>query len=1157
MKPESLGAADGKSGGAGGQRRPLLAERRFAPLFWCQFFSAFNDNFLKNALLFLILWGTTGAGGAGQSGSALVTLAGAFFIAPFFLLSALGGELADRLDKALLAQRLKLAEMAASALAVLGFLMASVPILFAALFVFGTISALFGPVKYGILPDHLPRDRLTAANALVEFATFLAILGGTVAGGLAVAIPGGRVVLAVTVVVFAVLSWLAARLIPPTGEAAPELRVRRNIFASTWGLARDLRQDSRIWRASLATSWFWMVGAIALALLPAMVRNVLGGETGTATIALVAFSVGIGVGSGLAAWLAGGRIVLLPAVIGMALMGVFLIDLWWVTHGLPIRTGILHLFPAHLGHVLVDLVGLSAAGGLLVVPTFAAVQAWAGPERRARVVGGVNVISAAAMAAGALVVALAQKLGAGEPVLLGAMGLGSLTASGVMLARLPTEPTRDLLWMLLRLLYRIEVTGAENIAKAGPRSLVALNHVSWLDAGVALALVETSPVFAIDAEVARKWWVRPLLRLGQALPLDPARPFATRVLIHAVAAGSPVVIFPEGRITVTGSLMKVYDGAAMVADKSDAMIVPVRIDGLEKSLFSRLAPEQVRRRLFPRLRVTVLPPQPLVIDSDLRGRPRRVAGGAALYRILSELVFATSPTDRTLFQAVAAAAREHGRKRVAVQDPTSGTMSYGRLLTGAAVLGRALAPLAPEGEAVGVLMPNANATAALIIGLVSAGRVPAMLNFTAGPANILAACRAARIGTIVTSRAFVEKGQLDRVVAAIEAGADEVHPKLLYLEDLRKSLGTVAKLRGLLQGGRPLVRRLPDDPAVILFTSGSEGMPKGVVLSHRNILANIAQAAARIDFGRGDRLFNVLPVFHSFGLSCGLMLPLAYGVPVYLYPSPLHYRLIPELVYGCNATIMFGTDTFLAGYARTANPYDFRSLRYVVAGAEPVRPVTRAVYLEKFGLRLLEGYGVTETSPVLALNTPMFNRFGTVGQLLPGIEARLAPVPGIENAGRLQVRGPNVMLGYLRFETPGVIEPPQDGWYDTGDIVSIDSDGYVTIRGRARRFAKIGGEMISLAAVEILAGELWPEAIVAVAAIPDAKKGERLILFTNHEGATRGELTAHARAHGATELMVPAEVRVVEAVPLLGSGKVDGPAVQRLADEVAAGDKAA
>jgi acyl-[acyl-carrier-protein]-phospholipid O-acyltransferase/long-chain-fatty-acid--[acyl-carrier-protein] ligase len=1130
--------------------RPLLAERRFAPLFWCQFFSAFNDNFLKNALLFLILWGT--AAGAKGQGGALVTLAGAFFIAPFFFLSALGGELADRLDKALLAQRLKLAEMAASALAVLGFLLASIPILFAALFIFGTISALFGPVKYGILPDHLPRNRLTAANALVEFATFLAILGGTVAGGLAITVPHGRIILSATVVVFAVLSWLAARLIPPTGQAEPSLRIRRNVFASTWGLARDLRKDSRIWRASLATSWFWAVGAIALALLPAMVRDVLGGETQTATIALVSFSLGIGVGAGLAAWLAGGRIVLLPAVIGTALMGLSMIDLWWATRGLPIHTGPLRLIPPHFLHVMADLVGLSAAGGLLVVPTFAAVQAWAGPERRARVVGGVNVVSAAAMAIGALLVALAQHLGAREPVLLGGMGILSLVAAVAMLVTLPTEPLRDLLWMVLRLFHRIEVVGAEHLSEGGPRSLIALNHVSWLDAGVALALCETPPVFAIDAQVAKLWWVKPLLRLGHALPLDPAKPFATRVLIHAVAEGRPVVIFPEGRITVTGSLMKVYDGAAMVADKGGASIIPVRIDGLEKSLFSRLSRGQVRRRLFPKLTVTALAPQYLAIDPALRGRARRAAGGAALYRILSDLVFRTTPTDLTLFQAVAKAARQHGRRHIAVQDPTSGTMTYGRLLTGAAVLGRALSHLAPEGEAVGVLMPNANATAALILGLVSAGRVPAMLNFTAGPTNILAACRAARVRTIVTSRAFVEKGPLDKVVAALEAGEEGMGPKFLYLEDLRASLGTGAKLRGLLQGGRSLARRRPDDPAFILFTSGSEGAPKGVVLSHRNVLANVAQVAARIDFGSGDRLFNVLPVFHSFGMSCGLMLPLISGVRVYLYPSPLHYRLIPELVYGSNATVLFGTDTFLAGYARTANAYDFRSLRYVIAGAEPVRAATRALYVEKFGLRLLEGYGVTETSPVLALNTPMFNRFGTVGQLLPGIERRLAPVPGIEGAGRLMIRGPNVMLGYVRATAPGVIEPPDEGWYDTGDIVAIDADAFVSIRGRAKRFAKIGGEMVSLAAVESLAAELWPEAVVAVAAVPDARKGERLILFTTQADGTRAALSAHLRVRGVTELMAPAEVHAVEAIPLMGSGKVDMPAVQTMADAVAA-----
>ena len=316
--------------------------------------------------------------------------------------------------------------------------------------------------------------------------------------------------------------------------------------------------------------------------------------------------------------------------------------------------------------------------------------------------------------------------------------------------------------------------------------------------------------------------------------------------------------------------------------------------------------------------------------------------------------------------------------------------------------------------------------------------------------------------TIVTSRAFIEKGKLDALAAAArEAGEARLSRGRAHDDRLRST-----RCSGLFASKKPLVARKPDDPAVILFTSGSEGTPKGVVLSHRNILANAAQAAARIDFGRTDKVFNVLPVFHSFGLTVGMILPLVSGVQLYLYPSPLHYRTIPELVYGINATIMFGTDTFLNGYARAAHPYDFRSLRYILAGAEPVKESTRRTYMEKFGLRILEGYGVTETAPVLAINTPMFNRFGTVGRLMPGMTARLDPVPGVEEGGRLYVKGPNVMLGYLRAENPGVLEPPADGWHDTGDIVTIDAQGFVTIKGRAKRFAKIGGEMISLAAVE-------------------------------------------------------------------------------------------
>jgi acyl-[acyl-carrier-protein]-phospholipid O-acyltransferase/long-chain-fatty-acid--[acyl-carrier-protein] ligase len=511
---------------------------------------------------------------------------------------------------------------------------------------------------------------------------------------------------------------------------------------------------------------------------------------------------------------------------------------------------------------------------------------------------------------------------------------------------------------------------------------------------------------------------------------------------------------------------------------------------------------------------------------------------------MSELVFQTTSTDRTVVEAVIEAAEEHGRGRIAVEDPVSGALSYRKLLAGASVLGRKLMPLADPGEAIGVMLPNANGTVVTLLAIMSAGRVPAMINFTSGPANVKAACRAAKIKTVVTSRAFIEKGRLAPLVAQIET---EV--RLIYLEDVRPTVSFGDRMRGLMSYGRPLVARTADDPAAILFTSGSEGTPKGVVLSHRNILANAAQAEARIDFGRSDKVFNVLPVFHSFGLTVGLILPLVSGVRIYLYPSPLHYRIVPELVYGVNATILFGTDTFLAGYARSAHAYDFRSLRYILAGAEPVKVSTRRVYMEKFGLRILEGYGVTETAPALALNTPMFNKFGTVGRLLPGMEVRLEPVPGVEDGGRMSVRGPNVMLGYLRTENPGVLEQPEGGWHDTGDIVSIDHEGFITIRGRAKRFAKIGGEMVSLAAVEMLAAELWPDAISGVATVPDPRKGERLILVTTKKDPVRSDLIMFARSRGASEMMVPAEVLIVEKLPLLGSGKVDYAALQKLVNE--------
>jgi acyl-[acyl-carrier-protein]-phospholipid O-acyltransferase/long-chain-fatty-acid--[acyl-carrier-protein] ligase len=1121
----------------------LLTTRRFAPLFWCQFFSAFNDNFLKNSLVFLILFKM-----AGQESEALITLAGAIFIFPFFILSAIGGEIADRYDKAFVAQRLKLIEIAVAAVAVLGFWLHSVPVLFVALFLFGVISALFGPIKYGILPDHLAESELPAGNALVEGATFLAILSGTIVGGLASKGGGDPASFAGMMMAFALACWIASLFIPATGEGAPNLLIDFNIARSTGVLLRDLFHQKRLWWGALVVSWFWLVGIVVLSLLPPLVKNSLGGSEEVVTAYLAVFSIAIAVGSGLASWLASGRIVLIPTVFGAVLLGLFALHLGWITQGLTAPAqgrDVAEVLGAGPGLFIgIDLAGLAIAGGLFIVPAFSAVQAWAGSDRRARVVAAVNVLNAAFMSLGTAGVAVLQNYGVTLSMLFVAIGASNLLVAVAILRTMPTSPMRDLLSVIFRAFYRLEVSGLDNVAKAGPNAIIALNHVSFLDAAVALSFLEREPVFAIDSTIAQNWWVKPFLRFTRAMPLDPTRPLATRTLIHSVRAGNPLIIFPEGRITVTGSLMKVYDGAAMIADKSEAMLVPVRIKGLEKTHFSRLGRSQVRRSLFPKVTVTILEPLRLSVDPALRGKRRRMAAGALLYTVMSDLIFRTTSTDRTIIEAVITAAAGQGKKHVAVEDPIGGTLTYKRLLLGAAILGRKLMPLAATGEAVGVMLPNANGAAVAILALMSAGRVPAMINFTSGLMNLRAACKAANLGTIVTSRAFVEKAHLEKLVEGLTPDV-----AFTYLEDVRAQVTFNDKLRGMREAKRPLVRRKPDDPAAILFTSGSEGTPKGVVLSNRNMLSNAAQAEARIDFGRADKVFNVLPLFHSFGLTVGLVLPLVSGVSVYLYPSPLHYRIIPEMIYGTNATILFGTDTFLAGYARAAHSYDFRSLRYILAGAEPVKETTRRTYMEKFGLRILEGYGVTETAPALALNTPMFNKFGTVGRLLPGMEARLDPVPGVETGGRLFVRGPNVMLGYLRAENPGVLEPPEQGWHDTGDIVAIDGDGFISIKGRAKRFAKIGGEMISLSAVEHLAAELWPDAMSGATTVPDARKGERLILVTTKSDPKRSDFLAFARSRGASEMMVPTEVLILEKLPLLGSGKIDNVALTNFVRE--------
>ncbi len=702
---------------------------------------------------------------------------------------------------------------------------------------------------------------------------------------------------------------------------------------------------------------------------------------------------------------------------------------------------------------------------------------------------------------------------------------------------------------LLRLCFRVRVRGT--IAPCA-KLLIVSNHQSLLDGVLLGAFLPVTPVWVLHTAMARHWVVRLPMRFLPHLIVDSAHPLGMKAVIGLVESGRPVLIFPEGRVTLTGSMMKIYGGPAFVAARTGATVAPVHIDGAVYSIFSRIQGD-FPRKWFPRITITILPPRTITTPETLKSKARHRLGAEALRKIMQEAAFAARER-RTLFPALLDAIAIHGRRRRILEDVSQQEQTYGQLLKASLALGRLVTKLSREGEFVGVLMPNVSATVALLFGMLAMRRVPTMLNYTAGAEALRHACRIANLRVVITSRAFLAKARLGAAVERLE------NVRLVFIEDLREGFSLLDRLWLLgwaLWFPRTAARPVrPEDPAAVVFTSGSEGRPKGVALSHGAIVSNLAQCRAVIEFAPKDRFMSALPLFHTFGLTVGIFLPLLGGSRVFLYLSPLHYRVIPELIYDHDCTVLFASSTFLGNYAKYADPFDFRCLRLVVAGAEKLSEEVRELYAAKFGIRILEGYGVTETAPVLSVNTPHAAAAGTAGELFPGLEYRIEPVEGIERGGLLHVRGPNIMMGYLSEARPGEIEPVRslfgEGWYNTEDIASVDSAGFITILGRARRFAKVAGEMVPLDLVERIAALVSPGRQHAAVAIRERGRGETILLFTEDRLLRREQLQHAARELGAPELATPRRVYCLDEIPCLGNGKRDYITLNGLAQELKA-----
>ena len=1105
--------------------------------------SALTNNLFRITLLTMIAVRIT------QQTDDPYNIVAGMLILPFFLFTARATQLAKKYNRVKTSLSLNLTELLLMLLAGTVLLTKNIGLLILLPFLYGTLSAFLGPIRYAFQPDQLEESDLTAGDAYIEKTTYFSILAALLLGTLLPIRLAAAFLIVFSVVGF-FLTWkTSSKTETPEQEEKKNSNSPKDMVIGIWKTLKTVRKYPLIFRSILGTTWFWSIGLLMIMQVYPLTEHVFHSDDFAVAFQLVVFAVGIGVGALYCHRLLKGVAHTTFVPISTIGMGICFMMLFFLTaeYASPVHTASFgeFVFRPRVVFYSLFLALLGFSCGMYVIPLTALIRSKSSDANRATVFAAGNLINAAGIALMALIFIAARHIGLSIAALFLFAAAASFVVSVYNCSVLPAALLRSIVQAILEFFYRVTVKGLPNFQAAGKRVLIVANHASLLDGLLIAAFMPEKITFVIKPEWENKWFAKLFSLMIDLYPLDLTNPMSIRPLVDLIKKNNKVMIFPERRISVTGSLMKVYEGAGLVAEKANANILPIRINGAQYSKFSLLK-DRVKTRYFPKIIMNILPPRKFDIDPTWTSRQRNHEISNQLYDMMVDMLYESSKVNENLFTSLLNAAKINGKNRIIAEDVSRKPLKYKTLILKSYVLGKAMERCFEEDERIGVLLPNVLANVVSFFALQSVDKVPAMLNFSTGVAQVISCVKTVQLKTVLTSKKFIENAHLEKLEEALKDNGI----KVVYLEEFSASILLEDKIKGILaylMSRKP--KNSPDQTAVILFTSGSEGMPKAVLLSHRNLQANRYQITSILAFTSADVMFSSLPMFHSFGLEVGMLLTILTGMRTFFYPSPLHYRIVPELVYETNATVLCGTDTFFAGYGAMAHPYDFFALRYAIVGAEKLKQSTFELWMRKFGIRILEGYGATETSPVISVNTPMYIRDGSVGRLFPKMTAKLEPVPGIAEGGRLLVSGDNVMQGYMMADNPGVLVPPKDGWHDTGDIVTIDKDGFIFIQGRAKRFAKIGGEMISLTAVEQLLSKLYPDAVQGIVSLPDPKKGEKLVLITTKEDTDLSAIKAYIKEQGFNELGSPSKFIYVKEPPVLGTGKFDYITATKMAQE--------